>query len=219
MTKEEIISRTRDELADNGVTYYSTQDLSDSFDDGYEEICVMTGVLERMGLVTLVDNTVYYNLYEGFLDYVRPFAIWNPDIGDWMSQKSDDFFRKFRSDWEKAKGNSYRFSVIDFQYIALFPHKTTANDTQLQVYYNAKPLQPIQPYEVPEIPEQFQVAIQYYIMQDLFPQSEEFTKASLFLERYAQKLEELSVYVDTRSHPDRLNILKEQFSGGSFYGE
>lgn len=218
MTKEAIMERVRDELGDTGVTYYSTDDLKDSFDDGYEEICVNTGILERMGTLTPVNNQVYYNLYETFNDYMRVFAIWNPDINDWMSHKALNFFDRIRDDWEKASGPSYRFSAIDFQYISVYPHKSTVSGDDWEVFYYAVPPKPLELYETPEIPTQFQVVINYYMLADLLAQSEEYTKASDYTNDYFSKLEELRTYVYTRPFPLRINMLREQFSGGSWYG-
>lgn len=219
MTKEQIIELVRDELADNGITYYSTDDLSDSYDDGLTEVAVATGIIERRGSVALIDDQVYYDLYEALPDYLQVFAIWNPDIQDWMNQKSIDFFKRFRADWEKATGSSYRFAIVNFQTIALFPHKPTADGTELDIYYNAVPRGTQLMSSVPEIPEQFQVVLQYYQMSDLFAQAEEFTKANIYFKEYMNKRDELKHYVNNRSMPDRIHLLREQFSGGSSYGE
>lgn len=218
MTKEQIITRTRDELADNGVTYYSSDDLFDSFDDGYEEVALYTGVIEKYTTLPLIDDTVYYNLYESINDYIRPFAIYNPDINDWMSHKDHSYFRKIRADWERATGSSEFYSFMDFQRIAVFPHKSTANGTELEVFYKARPVKPVSLDTTPEIPEQFQVVLQFYMMSDLFAQATEWTKANIYFQKYFEKLNELDTYVNTRSYPNRIHMLREQFSGGSFYG-
>ena len=218
MNKEEIISRVRDELGDNGIDYYSSDDLGDCFNDGYQEVAVITGCIERMFELSLVDNQVYYNLYEAYNGYLRTFAIWNPTINDWMSHKDVQYFHSVRRDWERANGSSYHFSVIDFQYIAVFPHLSTATDDNWEVFCKAVPVLELENHETPEIPEQYQVVLHYYMMADLLSQSEEFTKSSLYEQAYIQKVNEFKTYVNTRSFPDRVNILRAQFSGGSFYG-
>lgn len=219
MTKEEIISRARDELADNGVTYYSSVDLFDSYDDAYNEVAVLSGCIERFTKLQLIDNAVYYDLYEAIPNYLRVFAIWNPDVQDWMRQKDTRFFETIRCDWERATGASYHYSVIDFKKIALFPHKTVANGTELEIYYNASPVLPLSLSEVPEFPEQYQICLQYYIIADILAQAEEFTKATMYNSRYVAKVRELTTYLENRSSFDRVNMLRAQFSGGTFYGE
>ena len=218
MTKEEIISKARDELDDNGVDYYSTMDLVDAYEDGYEEVALYTGVIERMASVSLLNDTVYYNLYEAILDYYSTFAIWNPDINDWLSNKDIKYFQSKDLTWEKRQGSTREFAVVNFQLIALHPHKVIANNTDLEEFYHAVPFKNLDMGSVPEMPEQFQVVLQYYIMQDLFAQAEEFTKSEIYNAKYLDKRKALQVYTANRSFPDRVNVLRGQFTGGSRYG-
>jgi len=218
MTKEEIINRVRDELDDNGISYYSTADLNDSFDDGYNEVVLFSRPLEKMMTVDLADDTVYYNLYEETYDFFHVFAIWSTSSKSWLLNKDVSYFKEIRWDWELATGNPDGFAVINFQYIGLFPHPATPTSTdQMEIFYKANAM-PLTNQESPGFPEQYQIVLQYYCMKDLLEQAEEISKASIYAAKYQDALSVLERYVNSRTFPDRINILREQFSGGSFYG-
>lgn len=216
MTKEQIIDIARNELADDGVTYYGDADLNDSFDEGYKQICVFTGVLERVSELSIEDETVYYNFYETIPSYYRTFAVYSNVVDEWLSHKSTEYFKKLRYDWELARGTSRHYSVIDFQFTAFFPVPETATGT-LEIFYKAVP-DSIELDATPEMPEQHQPTITAFIVMDLLSQAEEYTKANINASQYFDRLNALRTYVNARSFPDRVNILREQFSGGSFYG-
>ena len=217
MTKEQILDMARSELEDIGVSYFSKEDLSDSFDEGYKQVCVYTGVLERMTVFNIENETSYYNFYEDIPNYFRTFAIYSNVVKEWLSHKSTEYFRKLRYDWELSRGNSRMYSVIDFQYVAFFPIPTLAASGTLDVFYKAVP-DSISLDSTPEMPEQHQLVLVSYIVMDLLSQPEEYTKANLYGKQYFDRLFALRKYVNARSFPDRIHILREQFSGGSFYG-
>lgn len=218
MTKEQILEDVRSELADAGITYYSKEDLFDSYDDGYEEICLETQCLERMTTIPLSNDTIYYNLYEQVIDYFRVFAIYNPANKVWLSHKSTKQLQRLRHDWELGLGNPTHFCVMDFQKIGTYPHLLNVADETLEVFYKATAKLPQSLDSQPEFEIQYQRILHNYMMQDLLAQAEEFTKAEQYLIEYLQGKNSLKIFVNNRSFADRVHILREQFSGGSFYG-
>lgn len=219
MTKEQIVANIRDELGDNGITYYSTDDISDSFDDGYEELCVTAEILESMSVVTLTDDTTYYDLYQLIPGYLRTFAIWNVEDKYWLSHKSHGSLKKINPKWEVAFGRPIVFSVVDFQRIALYPHLLLVDGSTLEIFHKSVPSNPLNAQDVPVLPEQYQIILHNYVMHDLLAQAEEFTKAQLYRQQYVEGRVRLRTYVNNRSFPDRVHMLRQQFSGGSVYGK
>lgn len=217
MTFAQIRDDIRDELSDNGVTYYSSDDIFDSMQDGYDEITVIAQQIEKMVVLPVQDDLVYYNFYELIPDYIRPFAIWLTSPERWISQRGFEFIsKKIRNDWEKGRGNPRSYMVRNFQYVAIYPRLKTGVGN-FEVFYKAK-APAIELGDTPIIPTEFSRILNYYCLADLLEQSEEFTKALMHLQKYQDILNSLMTHVEQRSQPDRINVLREQFTGGSFYG-
>lgn len=209
MVRDDIIGNIRRNLEEEGITFYSSLDLTDSIQDGYDEVIVLTQCRECVATISFVSSLVYYNLKELIGDYVRPFAIFNNNINDWMEARSLDFFEATRLDWELASGESRYFCPLDFKDVAFFPRLETATG-DMQIFYKAT-ANKLGPTDVPQIPNRNIRVLEFYSTSDLLEQNEEFSKAEKWRELYYNEVKELQHFVNSRSFPDRILQLRQVY--------
>jgi len=211
MTRTDLISRIRLELEDEGISYYTSQDVNDSLQDGIDEIVSLTLPSEKVVNVNFVANKVYYNLYNSINDYLLPLAIFNNNTNRWLDFKSIKWLQERDDEWEKSNGEPEVFALLDYQWVCLYPHVTSAVGT-FDLYYKFRSprLGDSTPIEVLEFDEQI---LTTYVVMDLLEQAEEFTKASARADTYFRKLESIQRIVEGRSLPDRIQVLRQQYLG------
>lgn len=216
MTVSEIKTRVKQNLEVEDVTlsFYTDgddSDLTDSIQDGYEEVCALAQTREKMALVSFVSDLVYYNFYTLIEDYINVIAIFNKNTNRWVDQRDKQFLELTRYDWELAHGNASEYWPVDFQRIAIYPHLLTATG-QMEVYYAAK-ANILTNATTPEVLDPNTRILEYYCTADLLEQAEEFQKAQGWWDKYRTELATLISRTGNRLFPDRVRQLQVQHPG------
>lgn len=217
MIVSEIKTRIKQNLEVEDVTlsFYTDgddSDLTDSIQDGYEEVCALAQTREKMALLSFVSDLTYYNFYTLIDDYVNVIAIFNKNTNRWLDQRDKQFFDIVRYDWECAHGNPSDYWPVDFQRIAFYPHLVSAIG-QMEVFYAAK-ANILTDASTPEVLDPNTRILEYYCTADLLEQAEEFTKAAIWWEKYQMELSLLISRTSNRLFPDRVRQLQVSSAGG-----
>lgn len=180
MTFAEIKTQVRANLADAGVTFFSDQDLSDSLQDGYNEVAIQTGcIIKKASALPFIPNLNYYDFSKQVSDFIGILAIFNKSSNLWLlddtSLKDMD---KIRENWELWTGTPRWWMSLNLQYICIVPKYVAAGNT-FDLYYSASaPV--INDEDTPLIVNDMQDLLEFYATADMLEQSEEFTKATKY---------------------------------------
>lgn len=209
LTKSQVIERVRTNLDESGVgIYYDDDSVNDSFLDIYDDVICNTLPFEKNVDVNWVGNRVYYDLYHNITDYMIALAIFDNRNNRWLESQSTVFFENLNDRWEVARGTPLYFAVVNYQYLAFYEHyATTENDFTL--FYKYRPPELASGDDV-KITDNSEELIVDGMTMDLLEQSDEFTKAGIFMRRYYDGLAKQRKLVAGRISPDRLIRLAMQ---------
>jgi hypothetical protein len=206
--KSEVISRARTNLDDAGVgVYYSADDLNDSFLDVYDDVVTQTLPFEKNVDIDWVANKVYYDLYNSVPDYILPLAIFDNNQSRWLDKRDSRFFDRADYKWETRSGIPQHFTIVNYRYIAFYPHMATAT-SNFTLYYK---------YRAPELSDSDSVDISNHndeilvdgITVDLLEQAGEYQKAQRYMDRYFSQIKTEKKLIEGRLYPDRLRRLSD----------
>lgn len=199
-TRDEIAASCRQFLNDAGV-FYNASDLNDSLQDGYDEVCAVSGCIEKIAAISFTANLVYYDMPSLIPDFISVVGIWNRRVKRWMAPCSYRQLDQLSEKWETTLGEPYAFCPLSPRYVAIFPaiaNIGVADTNKMYVVYKAAAATMIGTTE-PEIPIQIQedILINYTCM-DMFEQAEEWTKAQEYLKLYTSSHDTLKDKIDRR---------------------
>lgn len=210
-TRDEISTIVRVNLNDLGVTFYSADDVNDALQDGYDDIAVFSGCIQKTANLTLLDNTVYYDIPAAISDFFAVVAAYNNNSNRWLEFQPLKHFDGVRIDWELWTGEPLFGSISNFRYLAFIPHQVDAVGT-ITIWYRA--LAPVlSGSTVPLIHTDEQDLLELYATADLLDQAEEYTKADSYWEQYFTRLMAYKKRVASLATSDYLPVL-----GGSSVG-
>jgi hypothetical protein len=174
LTRLNIAQSVRDNLDDAGVTFYTTDDINDAIQDGYNKFAALTGCIVRS---THYPNYAapYWNLAKSIPNYLSTVGIWSFSINRWLEGRTRRYFDSLRWDWELWNGEPQMFCPVDFRRISICPHKVSTSGL-VYIRYKAFP-STMSDTTVPVIPNSVQDILQYYATADLLEQAREFKKA------------------------------------------
>lgn len=188
--------------------YYSTTDIVNSMQDGYDEVCALTGVILKSVVIPYIAKQTYYDLITLIPDFVGVFAIFNHSIKRWMLPSSTRKFNLDRPDWETAYGVPYYFSVISHRYMAIYKKPSVSDAGNMDIFYIARANQLTADSSVIQIPDEHLTALSEYIETDLWEQNQEWTKATSHLKSYVENCQELYHWAKQNRNHDRIPGLK-----------
>lgn len=201
MTRAELVSRIRLQL--NNDQYYTDQDLTDSIQDGFDEIVAFSGVNLKSGIVPFQNNLSYYDLQSLLPGFLAVYAIFNRTTKMWLWPSSILKLDNERLDWETASGTPYFFVPLSYRYIAIYKKPVVDNYGDMWIFYVGS--SDTLDSEVSEIPDTIRTElIESYVHTDLYEQGQEWTKAGSMFNNYSQLLTELRNWLQTGRIPDRL---------------
>lgn len=184
-----IKSQIRTNLNDSGAISYTTTDLDDSVQDGYDDIVSQTQCIIKKVTLNWTANLSYYDLPTLVSDFMACVAIFNNINNQWLDDdRTIRDFDSFRSDWELANGTPTNWAPLNFKYIGIFPRYSTAAGTFDLYYWATAPI--VVDAGTPLIATDCQNLLTKYSTADLLEQFEEFSKASPFWNMYLETLEE-----------------------------
>lgn len=206
MTRDQIIGLAARELEDVTGIHFTNEDLTDSCQDGYDLIALLTQCIERVGTVSQVANKIYYD-FTSLPGYFRVFAIYNNTNKQWLTPKPHIWLNNYGYRWEMNTGSIKEFSPIGYKHIIVNQKPTAVNADTLTVYYNAV-APTLSGDSIPEFyPELHDILVQY-IIQDLLDQNLEYTKSQKYFAKFVILLDKLKQKLDNRSMPDRIHTLQ-----------
>ena len=206
LTRDQITARVRVNLNEEGVTFYSANDLNDSVQDAYHDVVSIARTIESTATVNFAANLSYYDLSSEISDYLHVIGIYNNTTSKWLDYISLKLLQELDAKWETKNGNAKYFTVLDDSYIAIFPKPSTATGSMLVVYKAFADT--LGAAGVPIIPEMHETVLEKYVTMDLLEQQEEFTKAMMWFEDYRIELLALKQQMDNRNTVDRIMILQ-----------
>jgi hypothetical protein len=201
VTKAELIARVQLQL--NNPEYFTDQNISDSLQDGLDEIVPFTGLSLLSASIPFQNNLTYYDLQSLLPNFLAIYAVYNRTTKRWMYPNSLRRFDADRIDWETATGTPYFFCPISYRYMAIYKKPVVDNYGDMWVWYvgtaesidNSGPL----------IPNTLRTEVlEAYTFMDLNEQNQEWTKAGTFFNTYQAKLQELRTFIQNGRLPDRI---------------
>jgi hypothetical protein len=209
ISKSAIIEKVKLNLNSGGVgTYYSDEDLSDCFDDVYDDIVCHALPFEKSTEISLVGNKVYYDLYSTIQDYILPLSIYHQESNRWLVQKSERYLETINNRWEQQHGNPIYFVVIDYKYIAIYPHPKETTGT-LTLYYKYRPQVHVGSDTV-VLSSHSDLMFTNGMTEDLLAQGGEYQKSMSYFQEYFKQMREESDLTESRTSPDRIYRLAMQ---------
>jgi len=188
-TFAEIKALVRKNLDDANITFYSNDDLVDSFQDGYNDIAAKARCIVKKYTQDWQQDLVYYDMIAlGLTDYMGATAIFNNNANRFLDDNislrqldnSDD-------KWELRKGTPNCWIPVNNKFFAMYPVYGTAFGN-FDLYYWAK-APTIVDTDTPLIATDMQRLLEIYSTADLIEQGEEYAKAQILWEEYFSGLE------------------------------
>lgn len=202
MKRDDYILRARANLANDA--FYKDYDLTDSCQECYEEIVVLSGCIFKGALIPQMPRLSFYDLKKFIPDYYAIVAMWNSNGKRFLVPTSKRELESLRWDWTRANGNPLAFYPINHRYIGLFPKPyATTSDQYFHIFYRAT-ASVLSGEDVPEFPQDYDHVLESYITADLHEQQNEYTKAQMYFEESQEHLSQLITYIENQRLPDRL---------------
>lgn len=205
MTRDQVLARVRLNLNDVGITFWSSSDANDSIQDGYDDVAINSGCIEKTIPLTPVVNLLYYNLSSTISDYFKLSAIFNPSNNYWLTPVALEVLRQYGPEFEKATGPPTHFCPISFEYTILWPASLVATPNLTLIY--AAQANILSATTVPTIPTEFQNILEDYVTADLLEQAEEYVKAGTYWQSYSEKRKRLKYFMLAKMQ-ERIMTLK-----------
>lgn len=203
LLKSDIIDRVRTNLDDEGVgTYFSDEDINDALVDIYDDIVCQSLPFEKSVSINYTENKVFYNLYNSVTDYIFPIAIYDNNASNWVKQRTVRYLEGQNSRWKESTGNPQHFTVIDYRYIAFYPHPATTAGS-FTLYYKYRVAEPDLADTI-NISKHNDTMLIDGITSELLAQEHEFTKARGYYQDYIKSVIQERTLTEGRISPDRL---------------
>ena len=205
MTREELKEKVLKNLNNAGLSYYTTNDLNDAIQDGYDDIVALSQCL--VGSIQLNwqgDLTYYFFKSLGATDYLRPVAIFNHTtklfLGDNLSLRD---FDKLRDDWETWNAEPQYWAPHSFESVAIVPKPLVASGQYTLYYIKEAPViaSDVTAFLFSKFADDL---IEAYVTADLLEQAEEFTKATNYWKDYFDGLRDYKIQCSNLAKADLL---------------
>lgn len=187
--------------------YFPSTTVDDSTQDGYDEICAFTGLIQKAVVLPFQNGLSYYDMIALIPDYVGVVAIFNKAINRWMLPTSLRKLDQVRVDWETSFGVPYYFSIVSHRYMAIYKKPNVDNYGDMYVFYKAS-APTLTDSTTLAMPDDFLNTLEDYVETDLWEQNQEWGKAAVHLNSYADNIEELNQWIKSQRIPDRGPTLK-----------
>ena len=207
MTRGQIRAVVRDDLADNGVTFYSDAEVNVSIQDCYNEVCAKSLCLAQTAAgLSWINGKNYYDPIAdlGVADYIGTVGIFNNNTKFWLFDNVTlrDFDR-IRRDWELWNGQPEFWATHSLKMFCVVPKLLTAVGTFDLRYYAAAPIL-VDDTSVPLIATDMHDLFEYYCTADLLETADETTKAQGWWKDYYEHLDTYKQRVHNLAKSDLL---------------
>lgn len=204
MTRDQIATKVRDNLNDNGITYYSVTDINDSIQDAYDEVVVYCECIEKEATLNFVANNTYIDIKSLIGDYYRPIFIYNQGTKLFLDFTHDRNLVSYRADWEYYVGSIRDFAILDSTKLGFSGRlgTITAND-KFKLYYKAS-ANTLNGDSHLQISDAYIKLIENYATADLLEQNQEYIKAQTYWAEYDVDLEQYREKIQLLAKSDRM---------------
>lgn len=172
-----LATEVRNNLSDQGVTFYTQTDILDSLQDSCNQLVVRSGLIEKTVDINLQANVGYYDLSVLISDFYCVTQIYNNASRQFLSPQIIPDYDAVRDDWETWTGSPRFFTPVDYRRIVVVPQPSTTSGS-IKIYYKAiSPTLTLAtdlpfPSDINKVPTDYATA-------DLLEQAREYSKASL----------------------------------------
>jgi hypothetical protein len=207
-TRGQLKATVRVNLDDAGITFFSENDLNDSFQDAYDDIVCLTQCIPQVadGLSWLA-NLCYYNPISdlGVTDYLGVIAIFNYSTNRWLR---DDLtlrdFDRIQRNWENWQGTPQYWVSSDPLHFAIAPNYGSVPQGLFKLVYCATAPALIDDTSTFLIASDMQDLIEFYTTADMLEQAQEYNKALDYWEKYYEHIDVYATRVKKSNASDLL---------------
>lgn len=203
MTKTEIATRVAQALEDEGLIHFTSTDLSDSIQDGYALVVLLTEAIEKVEQISIPANSQVFDISSLLPDYYRAFALYSETLRRWLSPRSFLNIKQYGERWAKDTGNIRDWCPLGDRHILFYP-SPIATQT-LQLFYRAEP-DTLSEGDSPVFFEDCHKVLEYYACSDLLDQNLEYSKSAAYFEKF---MEEVDVIRDRLNRRGLKSIILE----------
>lgn len=207
-TRDDLAALVRGNLDDLGVTFWTATDINDAIQDGYDDVAVVSGCIQKSATVNFEDNLSYYNFAVLISDYFAPVAIYNNNTKRWFGTENRKSMATLRRDWELIVGNPELFFPIDSRRCFLGPRMVTGSGN-MTVFYRAQ-APTLSGSTVPLVHADETKLLVDYATADMLDQQEEFIKAERFWTDYFVGLKKYKSRIGKLAQTDYLPTLQRK---------
>lgn len=200
-TRLDIAVACQSILEDVSGTFYTANDLNDSIQDGYDEICCVTGLIEKVVTLPFLSGQIYYNLYDSIPGFLRINKLFSKAINRWLRFFDVRFFGAQRFDWECSLSTAWWSAIINYQYITFFSHYGPPITADFDCMVNIGHDELVDNTTLLQIPDQYINGLVNYVIADMLEQAQEFTKAQDYWAEYGVITDLLKTHCVNRMNP------------------
>ncbi len=205
MTRAEQEIRLRNYFENN--EYYSSFDMLNSIQDGYDEVIAFSGCIVKAATLPFTAGLTYYDLLTLLPDYIGLISLYNTLTNRWMCPTGERKLDKLRPDWETCYGTPELFYPVNHRFMAIYRKPIAVGYGNFYIYYIAS-APTLAAGDLIQIPTDYVSALEDYCITDLQEQAQEFTKALTRFESYQENLHQLQRWAKSSRQPDRLPNLR-----------
>lgn len=187
MLQSEVASRVRRNLADAGATFFTSDNIDEAIQDGYDSSITLLLPLIGSQVVNFTSNLNYYDFYNSIINYLHVVAIRNNNTSRWLDFRTIKWLEEQRSDWELVEGQPEVFTVLDYKYVLIWPTLSSVSG-DMTVYYRKKGKQLVSSDQI-DILDLEPDLVEWYSTTDCLEQIEEFEKAQIYFNNFAKSIE------------------------------
>ena len=184
MNRLDIRNAVRSNLGDAQITYYSDQEINDSIQDGYNEICAKSLCIVKSTTINWVSERNYYDFSSIVSDFLGVIGIFNNNTNQWLRDEvSYRDLDRIRQDWEIWRAEPWMWVPHSPKYTIVCPCQTNASGSFVLWYYAVAPTLS-DDTTLLILPSDMQRLNEYYSSGDLLESAEEITKAMIWNQRF-----------------------------------
>jgi hypothetical protein len=206
-----LVDDVRNDLSDQGITFYTQTDILDSLQDACDQMVTRSGLIEKTVDINLQANTGYYDLNALISDFYCVTQIYNNATRQWLIPQIIPDYDAVRDNWETWTGSPRFFTPVDYKRVVIVPRPTVTSGS-IKVYYKA-----ISPHlalttDLP-FPSDINNVPKDYAFADLLEQAREYSKASLTWKEANSGLGDTVKRTQARAMPALIYRLREMRYG------
>lgn len=212
MTRDEIAGRVYRNLEDEDALHFTSDDINDAIQDGYDELALETLCVEKIANVNWVANQVYYNFSSLISDFYNVFAIWNKRNNKWIGGVTWRELRESTFKWSTMLGETFLWAPFGYSHIGIYRTPTVDDSTNPMVVMYSAQAETLIGSDTPSFPPDLHDTLVEYATGDLLNQDLEYTKSLIYINRYEEKKQRIKDWMNKRSTPDRIYSLMARYN-------